>query len=135
MSESNNNSKNASSIKIKRDEAIDEFLVTCSGKILRKLEEMRKTIQAVVPAEATEKISYGIPTFYLNGNLVHFAGYENHIGFYPGSAPIAEFKEDLKGYKTSKGTVQFPLDKSLPLELIKKITKACAKRNKAKKKS
>lgn len=113
-------------------ETVDEYLANFSGETRDKLEEIRKTIKSVVPDEAIEKISYGIPTIYLNGNLVHFAGYKTHIGFYPGSVPIAEFAKELSGYKTSKGTVQFPLDKPLPLELITKITKACVARNQAK---
>ncbi len=113
---------------------IDEYLANFSGGTREKLDSMRKTIKSVMPAEATEKISYAIPTFYLNGNVVHFAGYEHHIGFYPGSVPIKEFEKELSGYKTSKGTVQFPLDKPLPLDLITKMTLVCIERNQAKKK-
>lgn len=111
--------------------SIDEYISNFSGETKEKLVTIRETIHEVAP-EATEKISYGIPTFYLNGNLVHFAGYKTHIGFYPGSVPIAKFKNELVSYKTSKGTIQFPLDKPLPLNLITKITKACIERNKAK---
>lgn len=107
---------------------IDEYLANFSGETREKLDIIRETIQSVMPAEATEKISYGIPTFYLNGNIVHFAGYEHHIGFYPGSVPIKEFASELSKYKTSKGTVQLPLDQPLPIDLIKKMTKACVKR-------
>jgi len=113
-------------------ETIDEYIANFSGDTKRRLEAIRKTIKDTVP-EATEKISYGIPTFYLNGNLVHFGGYKTHIGLYPGSVPIKEFEKELSGYPTSKGTVQFPLDKPLPLDLLKKITKACIQRNKKKK--
>lgn len=113
-------------------ETVDEYLANFSGETRKRLDAVRKTIKALVPAEATEKISYGIPTFYLNGNLVHFAGYKTHIGLYPGSVPIAEFVKELSDYKTSKGTVQFPLDKPLPLELISKITQACVARNQKK---
>lgn len=112
--------------------SVDEYLANFSGETRKKLDIIRKTIKEIVP-EAIEKISYGIPTFYLNGNLVHFAGYENHIGLYPGAMPVKEFSSDLSSYKTSKGTIQFPLDKPLPLELISKITKACVKRNQPKK--
>jgi len=77
-------------------------------------------------------ISYGIPTFTLHDNLVHFAAYDTHIGFYPGSAPIEEFKEVLKPYDTSKGTVRFPLDKPLPFTLIRKIVQSAVKRNEKK---
>ncbi len=79
--------------------------------------------------EAQEKIAYGIPTFTFHGNLVHFAGYEKHIGFYPGAAPIKEFAPELKSYETSKGTVRFPIDKPLPMPLIRKIVKATVNRN------
>ena len=74
----------------------------------------------IIP-EASEKISYGIPTFYLNGNLVHFAAYKNHIGFYPGASGIEEFLKEISKYKNSKGAVQFPLKEDLPIDLIKKI--------------
>jgi len=70
-----------------------------------------------------------MPTFVLAGNLIHFAGYQNHIGLYPGSRPIEEFKDELSRYETSKGTVRFPLDKPIPIGLISKITKFCVKRN------
>jgi uncharacterized protein YdhG (YjbR/CyaY superfamily) len=68
-------------------------------------------------------MSYGMPTFYLNGNLVHFAAYKNHIGFYPAPSGISNFSEELKPYKTSKGAIQFPLDKVFPKELIQRIVK------------
>ncbi len=113
-------------------EDVDQYLANFSGEARKKLDTLREIISNTVPAEAIEKISYGIPTFYLHGNLVHFAGYTSHIGFYPGSVPIKEFKKALSGYKTSKGTVQFPLGKPLPRELILEITKACVERNIAK---
>ena len=92
------------------------------------LKQLRATIKKAAP-QAIEAISYGIPTFKLNGNLVHFSGYAKHIGFYPGSGAIAMFKKELSKYKTSKGTVQFPLDKPLPLALITKIVKLRVKQN------
>ena len=109
-------------------ETIDEYISNFSGETKEKLATIRETIHEVAP-KATEKISYGIPTFYLNGNLVHFAGYKTHIGFYPGSEHITEFKNELSTYKTSKGTVQFPIDSPLPIELIQNITIACVERN------
>jgi uncharacterized protein YdhG (YjbR/CyaY superfamily) len=118
---------------MKKYKTVDEYLDDFSGETKKKLVMIRETIQKMVP-EATEKISYGIPTFYLNGNLVHYAGFKNHIGFFPGAAPLREFEKDLTDYKTSKGTVQFPLSQPLPLELIKKITLACVERNQIKKK-
>lgn len=112
---------------------VDEYIESFSEETRSRLEEIRKTIRASLPSETTEKISYGIPTYYLNGNLVHFGGYKSHIGLYPGSAPIADFREELKEFKTSKGTVQFPHNKPLPLNLIKKIVDQCLKRNLSKK--
>jgi uncharacterized protein YdhG (YjbR/CyaY superfamily) len=100
------------------------------------LKTIRATIKKAAP-KATEKISYGIPTFELNGNLVHFGGFKTHIGFFPGAAGVVAFEKDLAKYKTSKGTIQFPLDKPLPLGLITKIVKFRIKQNteKAKKKA
>jgi len=93
-----------------------------------KLTELYLAIKKSAP-EAEEKISYQIPTFYLNGNLIHFAGYKNHIGFYPTSSGIKAFKKELSKYKNSKGSVQFPLDEKLPLALIKTIVKYRVKEN------
>ena len=72
--------------------------------------------------EATEKISYQMPTFYLHGNLVHFAAYKEHIGFYLSPSGIEAFKEEISSYKWAKGSVQFPLDKPIPYDLIRRIT-------------
>lgn len=105
---------------------IDEFIAKYPNDVQAILRKIRQTIKDVAP-DAKEKISYGIPTFTLNGkNLVHFSAYAKHIGFYPGSMPIAELSKELVGYKTSKGTIQFPLNKPIPYDLIKKITKACS---------
>lgn len=89
--------------------------------VQEKLVALRTAILFVAPT-AIEKISYGIPTFYVDGNLVHFAAYKHHIGFYPGASGVEHFKSELSGYKLSKGTVQFPLDEPLPLELVQRIT-------------
>ena len=106
---------------------IDEYLQNFAAPSQKILQDIRETIAKAAPG-AIEKISYGIPTFTLNGkNLVHFAGYEHHIGFYPGARAIPEFSEELKSYNTSKGTIQFPIDKPMPLDLITKITKFCVK--------
>ncbi|HSX27462.1 MAG TPA: DUF1801 domain-containing protein [Patescibacteria group bacterium] len=113
--------------------SVDEYLANFSGETREKLDTLRQTIKEVVP-EASEKIAYGIPTFTFHGNLVHFAGYETHIGFYPGSAPIQTLKDKLKGFETSKGTIRFSLDKPLPLDLIKDITKVAIARNLERKK-
>jgi len=101
---------------------IDEYIADFPPEIQEKLEKIRATIRKAAP-KAEEAISYMIPTFKLHGNLVHFAAYKNHIGFYPGAGGIAAFQEELTGYETSKGTVQFPLNKRLPLTLITKIVK------------
>jgi len=101
-------------------ETIDQYVKSYPKDIQKKLQEVRRTINKAAPA-ADEAISYQIPTFKLDGNLVHFAAFKNHIGFYPGSEALKVFKKLLLSYKTSRGTVQFPLDKPIPLSLIKKI--------------
>ncbi len=111
---------------------IDEHIHTFAPETQAILEKVRQTIKSVAP-QATEAISYGIPTFRLNGNLVHFAGYAHHVGFYPGSEAIEVFREEIKGYKTSRGTIQFPLDKPIPYDLIKKITEFRVKQSLQKK--
>ncbi|MCX6557610.1 MAG: DUF1801 domain-containing protein [Candidatus Aminicenantes bacterium] len=103
-------------------QTVDAYIKTFSEDVQQILRGLRAAIKAVAP-DAGETISYGIPTFTLNGNLVHFAAYKNHIGFYPTSSGIDAFKKELSAYKTSRGTVQFPIDKPLPLALIKKIVK------------
>lgn len=117
---------------MKQYKNIDEYIGNFPKDVQDRLSDIRRVIHEAAP-EASEKISYGIPTFYLNGNLVHFAAYEKHIGFYPGSAPISDFASELKDYETSKGTVKFPLDKSLPFDLIRKMTLHCVKRSQQKK--
>ena len=112
--------------------SIDEYIRSFPEHIQQKLKELRNVIKEQVP-EAQEKISYQIPTFFLNGNLVHFAGYEKHIGFYPGANGIAAFKRELAKYKTGKGSVQFPIEEPLPIGLIKKIVNFRVKENKKKK--
>ncbi|WP_309920305.1 MULTISPECIES: DUF1801 domain-containing protein [unclassified Arcicella] len=99
---------------------IDEYIADFPEETQVLLREIRQTISMAAP-EATEKISYAMPTFYLKGNVVHFAGYKNHIGFYPASSGISNFQEEIAGYKSSKGAVQFPLDQPLPNDLITKI--------------
>jgi uncharacterized protein YdhG (YjbR/CyaY superfamily) len=107
---------------------IDEYIAGFPETTQEILQKVRAIIQNSVP-EAEEAISYGIPTFKLKGNLVHFAGYKNHIGFYPGAAGIETFKEELSEYKLSKGTVQFPIDKPIPFDLISKIVDFRVKQN------
>lgn len=101
---------------------IDAYIAGFPTVIQEILEKMRETIKKAAPG-AVETISYQMPTFALHGNLVHFAAHKNHIGFYPAPSGIVAFKEDLKGFKSSKGAVQFPIDKPLPVELIFEIVK------------
>jgi uncharacterized protein YdhG (YjbR/CyaY superfamily) len=101
---------------------IDEYIDGFPPDVRAKLAQMRSTIRKSAP-EATEKIAYGVPTFYLNGNLVHFAAFQHHVGFYPGPSGITRFQKELKRYKSAKGSVQFPLDEPLPLELVVEIVK------------
>ena len=112
---------------------IDEYIKTFPMEMQKKLQEIRKTIHESAP-EATEAISYQMPTFKLNGNLVHFAAYEHHIGFYPIPTGMEAFKEVLSHYKTGKGSVQFPLDQPLPLDLIRRIVEFRVNENLAAKK-
>ncbi len=107
---------------------IDEYIAEFPRDVQPLLEKVRAAIRKAAP-DATEAISYGMPTFKLHGNMIHFAGYNHHIGLYPGSRPIEEFKDELTKYKTSKGTLQLPLDKPIPVGLIGRITKFCVKRN------
>ena len=111
-----------------RFNSIEEYIATFPEEIQGMLQELRATIQAAAPV-AEEKISYQMPTFFLNGNLVHFAAYKNHIGFYPAPSGIEAFKAELSVYKGAKGSVQFPIDKPLPLELVTKIVKFRAAEN------
>ncbi len=112
--------------------AVDAFIAGYPPAVRRLLEEMRALIRENAPG-AAEKIAYGIPTFTLNGNLVHFSGYERHIGFYPGAEGIAAFEPELAGYKRAKGSVQFPIDRPLPRDLIARIVRFRVERNRGKK--
>jgi uncharacterized protein YdhG (YjbR/CyaY superfamily) len=91
---------------------INEYISEFPEEIRSKLEQIRETIQQAAP-EAKEAIRYGMPTFVLNGNLVHFAAYKNHIGFYPAPSGIDAYIDELAVYRTGKGTIQFPIDKNL----------------------
>jgi len=102
--------------------SIDEYIASFPEDIQNILNDIRATIRAAAP-EATEKISYQMPTFFLNGNLVHFAAFKNHVGFYPTPSGIDEFKAELSKYKGGKGSIQFPIDQPVPLDLIAKIVK------------
>jgi len=101
--------------------SIDEYIAELPSETQKVLEELRALIKAAAP-DATETISYGMPTFDLNGHhLVHFAGYEKHIGFYPAPSGIEAFKEELKPFKSGKGSAQFPLGRPMPTDLIRRI--------------
>lgn len=109
-------------------DSIDAYIPQFPPEVQTLLTQIRETIQKAAP-RATEAMSYQIPTFKLNGNLMHFAGFKKHIGLYPGAAGIAAFQEELSGYKSAKGSVQFPLDKPLPLALVGKIVRFRAAQN------
>ncbi len=117
-------------------QTIDEYIKDFPEEVQKTLKVLRKTIRAAAP-DAEERIRYRIPTFWLEGNLVHFAAFKKHIGFYPTPSAIQAFKKELLVYKNAKGSVQFPIDKPLPFELIRKIVKYRIKENiqKAEKKS
>lgn len=101
-------------------DAIDAYIAGFQLHIQEMLQLMRATIRAAAP-DAVEKVSYGMPTFALKGNLVHFGAFKTHIGFYPTPGGIEKFKDELAGYKSAKGSVQFPLDEPLPLDLVRRI--------------
>ena len=112
---------------------IDEYIDTFPKDIQAVLEKIRKTIRKAAPG-SEEAISYQMPTFKLNGNLVHFAAYKNHIGFYPVPSGIEAFKGELLPYIAGKGTLRFSLDKPIPYDLIEKVVTFRVKENLAKKK-
>lgn len=108
--------------------SIDAYIAQFPADIQEKLSAVRQAIKQAAP-DASEKISYGMPTFFLNKNLVHFAAFKKHIGFYPAPHGIEAFADELSLYKSSKGAVQFSLDKPLPLELIARVTAFRAEEN------
>jgi len=112
----------------KQFKTIDEYIATFPANVQDILEALKQTIKEAAPI-AEETINYGIPTFKLNGNLVHFAAYKNHIGFYPTPSALVAFKEELSPYKQAKGSVQFPIDKPIPLDMVQKIVKFRVKEN------
>lgn len=101
-------------------QTIDEYIALYPPETRELLQAVRATIRAAAP-DAVEKISWQMPTYFQNGNLVHFAAHKSHIGFYPGPEGIEAFAEKLLAYKTSKGAVQFPMSKPLPLETIREM--------------
>jgi len=112
---------------------INSFIAEFPEEIQAILEQIRATIQQAAP-EAKEAIKYGMPTFVLNGNLVHFSAYKNHIGFYPAPTGIDAFIDELAVYRTGKGTIQFPIDKPIPFDLITKVVKFRVEENLKKRK-
>lgn len=111
---------------MKKFETIDEYIASFPEHTQKLLQQMRTIIKKAAP-KTEEVISYGMPAYRLHTVLVYFAGYKNHIGFYPTSSGIRLFKDQFAEYKNSKGAVQFPLDKPLPVKLIKEITAFRAK--------
>lgn len=118
-------------MKLEQAKNIDEYIAGYPADVQQLLQTIRATIHNAAP-DAEEAIAYGIPTFKLNGNLVHFGGYKNHIGFYPAPMGIEAFKEETAQYEAGKGTLQFPVDQPLPLVLIEKIVKFRVEKNLAK---
>lgn len=111
---------------------IDEYIAACPKNVQTILEELRQAIREAAP-EAEEAISYQIPAFKLRGNLVFFAAFKNHIGFYPTSSGIEAFREKLLDYEVSKGTIRFPINEAIPFDLVKEIVRFRVKENLRKK--
>jgi uncharacterized protein YdhG (YjbR/CyaY superfamily) len=124
-----NSAANVSSV----PENIDEYLAGVPEPARSTLNKIRAAIRSAVPAEATETISYRMPAFKYKGVLVWFAAFSNHCSFFPTAAVIEEFKNELKAYTISKGTIQFPTDKPLPAALVKKMVKMRVAQNESKK--
>lgn len=112
----------------RRFKTMDEYISAFPKNVQDVLRELRRVIRESAP-QSEETISYGIPTFKLNGNLVHFAAFKNHIGFYPTPSAIVAFKKELSPYKQAKGSVQFPIGKPMPFDLVKKIVRYRVKEN------
>jgi uncharacterized protein YdhG (YjbR/CyaY superfamily) len=117
----------------KKYKTVDQYIADFPAAVQPKLQEMRSTIKKVAP-KAEEVISYNMPAFRLDGMLVYYAGNKAHIGFYPMPSAIMAFKKELETYVTSKGAIQFPLDKKLPLSLVRNIVKFRMLENEEKKK-
>jgi len=111
-----------------KESTIDEYISQFPKHIQNILNEFRNIIKQEAP-QAKEAISYQMPTFKLNGNLVHFAAFKDHIGFFPTPSPIVFFKKELSKYETSKGTIRFPLNKPIPFDIVRKIVKYRVKEN------
>jgi len=102
----------------------DQYLASVPEPARSALKKLRATIRSVVPPEATETISYGIPAFRYKGVLLWYAAFSNHLSLFPTAAVVKEFKDELKGFSTSKGTIHFPTDKPLPVVLVERLVKA-----------
>lgn len=107
---------------------IDEYINLFEPEVQEKLQQVRKVIHENAP-QATEKISWDMPTFYLNGNLIHFAAFKNHIGIYPGADGVVFLQDKITEYKSTKGAVQFPLNKPIPFNLIKEVVEFRVQQN------
>ena len=110
---------------------IDDYITAQPAEYRANLEKIRKTIRKAAP-EAVEYIGYGMPGFKMGWTLVYFALFSKHIGFYPGASGVAHFQKELSRYKTSKGAIQFPLDKPIPFDVIKNITEFRVEENREK---
>ena len=115
-------------------QTIDDYIRSFPPEVQKRLKAIRQLVAKLAP-DAQEQISYQMPTFYLNGNLVHFAAFENHIGFYPTPHGIEAFQKELSKYKNGKGSVQFPLDEPLPMKLIERMVKYRIAKNRSKTKT
>jgi uncharacterized protein YdhG (YjbR/CyaY superfamily) len=116
------------------ESSVQSYFNGFDGIVLERLHKIRDLVFELLP-EAEETIKYGIPTFIYYGNLIHYAGFKHHIGFYPIPSGIEAFKEELSSYKQGKGSVQFPLNEELPIELIKKIVLFRIEKNRNKSKN
>lgn len=113
---------------MRKPTTIDEYIAACPADIQEILQKVREVVKTAVPT-ASETINYGMPTYKIEGNLVHFAAAKNHLGFYPASSGIIAFQAELASYQSSKGSVQFPYDQPIPYELIGKIAQFRANEN------
>ena len=113
---------------------IDDYIAGFPADVRRCLNQVRAAVRRAAP-DAVEAIKYRMPTFVLDGNLVHFAAFKNHVGFYPTPSAIEEFKQELAPYKSAKGSVQFPLDQPMPLDLVRRMVEFRVKQARAKSKA
>ena len=112
----------------KKVASVDEYIRAFPRATQNRLREIRSIVRSLAP-DATEKISYRMPAFFLHGFIVYFAAFKNHIGFYPGASGVAAFQDEIQNYKSAKGSIQFPHDRPLPAALIKRIVKYRVKEN------